>query len=373
MIRAAALSLVLALAPASTWAQDAATSAAMALAQAADDLAVAKSARDRVSALTKTIKAYEAGLSAMRVELRSAALREASIQAAFERESGTLSTLLGALQSMSTSPETLVLLHPSGPVETARAGMILSDVAPAIRQKVAGLELQLQELATLRALQNDAVQVLADGLAGVQEARIALSQAISERTALPDRSATDEAALLALVEGAETLQNFASGLVTEPTPNSGAVARGFVEAKGTLPLPAQGVPIRGFDQPDAAGVARPGILLATRPGALITSPWPATIRYAGPLLDYGNVIIVEPEAGYLLVMAGLNEVFGTVGDIAEAGAPLGQMGGTLPQAQDILIAARNGGGQDRTETLYIELREGETPVNPGQWFQSAQQ
>ncbi|MEZ5674302.1 MAG: hypothetical protein R3D81_03325 [Thalassovita sp.] len=45
------------------------------------------------------------------------------------------------------------------------------------------------------------------------------------------------------------------------------------------------------DESDAAGIARPGVVLATRPRALVTTPTAATIRYLGPLLDYGNVMI----------------------------------------------------------------------------------
>jgi septal ring factor EnvC (AmiA/AmiB activator) len=41
------------------------------------------------------------------------------------------------------------------------------------------------------------------------------------------------------------------------------------------------------------------LVLATRPNALVTTPWPSSVRYAGPLLDYGNVIILEPESDYL--------------------------------------------------------------------------
>lgn len=343
-----------------------AESAAQALAAAADTLAAARGARDRVSALTKTIRAYEDGLAAMRIELRRAALREAEIRAEFDRDAERLSSLLGALQSMGTSPETLILLHPSGPVDTVRAGMILSEITPAIEADVAALQSQLSELATLRALQQSASSTLQAGLDGAQEARVALSKAISERTPAPDRSSTEALALETLLMSAETLQAFASGLSLEP--GRGGAKSGFAAQKGRLPLPVEGTVIGGFNDADAAGVRRPGLLIATRPRALVTAPWPATIRYLGPLLDYGNVIIIEPDAGYLLVIAGLNEVYGSIGDVARAGAPLGQMGGTMPAAQEILIDAVNGGGQDRTETLYIELREEQTPVDPKDWF-----
>ena len=53
--------------------------------------------------------------------------------------------------------------------------------------------------------------------------------------------------------------------------------------------------LRGMNEADAAGIKRPGIILATRPGALVNAPTAATIRYVGPLLDYGNVMILEPQ------------------------------------------------------------------------------
>ncbi|MGB1024817.1 MAG: peptidase M23, partial [Paracoccaceae bacterium] len=59
-------------------------------------------------------------------------------------------------------------------------------------------------------------------------------------------------------------------------------------ARGAVPLPVFGVLLGGFEAQDAAGISRPGLLLATAPAALVTSPWFGTVRYAGPLLDYGN-------------------------------------------------------------------------------------
>jgi septal ring factor EnvC (AmiA/AmiB activator) len=110
------------------------------------------------------------------------------------------------------------------------------------------------------------------------------------------------------------------------------------------------------------------MVIATEPRALVTTPWPATIRYRGPLLDYGNVMILEPGDGYLLVLAGLDQVYGVQGEVLPAGTPIGLMGGNAPDAQMFLNQATKGGGADRSETLYMELRQGDTPVDPGIWF-----
>lgn len=367
MIRAALVSLTL-LAPGPLLASNAvvqAEEAAVQLRQAAQALEEADRAPDRVAALTRTVQAYEAGLTALREGLRAATLREAELDAEFAAESDTLGRLVGIMLSMQTSPEALVLLHPSGPVETARAGMIVSDVVPGLRTEVEVLRLKLEEAATLRLIQQSASDLLREGLNGIQTARSALSKAVADRTDLPAPVATDAAAMQALVNSADTLEGFAASLVpTLPAATEGA----FSARKGALPLPVSGLVLRGFNEADALGVKRPGIFLATRPRALVTAPAAATLRYAGTLLDYGNVIILEPESGYLLVLAGLDVVYGQLGEVVAEGAAIGLMGGSIPRAEAILVEAARGSGQERTQTLYIELRQGEDPTDPTQWF-----
>lgn len=340
----------------------------------------AQSARDRVSALTQTVKAYEAGLSALRKGLRRAALREATIQSAFDAESDRLAQLLGVLQTIEKAPEPSLLIHPDGPLGTARSGMILSDVVPALRDQAETLREGLQELATMRALQEGALETLQNGLQGVQTARAELSQAIAARTELPRRFVQDPEAMRLLVESSDTLASFASGLLSDPAVGQGAGAlNDFTSAKGRLALPVLGRVLRRFDDTDAAGVKRPGWVLATRPLALVSTPWPATIRYLGPLLDYGNVAVLEPGDGYLLVLAGLGQLYGEVGEVLAQGAPVGLMGGgndpvqAETQAkngadQAILIDLVQGAGARAPETLYIELRDNQTPVDPAEWF-----
>jgi murein hydrolase activator len=89
-----------------------------------------------------------------------------------------------------------------------------------------------------------------------------------------------------------------------------------------------GTVLRRAGEADAAGVRRPGIALATRPRPWSPRHGPGTIRYRGPLLDYGNVMILEPGQGYLLVSGrAWHAVMVEVGDVVAQGAPLGLMGG----------------------------------------------
>jgi septal ring factor EnvC (AmiA/AmiB activator) len=313
--------------------------------------------------LSQTIRAYETGLAALREALRQASLRETALTLQFNAQRDQIAQLIGVLSQLEAEPGPLQLLHPTGPLGTARSGMILADVTPSLQAEAARLRAELQELRDLRDLQVAAGQTLARGLTVAQTARTALSQAISDRTELPRRFTEDPDVLRGLLESADTLGAFAAGLAPDQ-----ADAEDFASAKGRLVLPVLGSVLLRPDEVDAAGVQRPGLTLATRPRALVTAPWPATIRYRGPLLDYGNVMILEPGGGYLLILAGLGTVYGDVGEVVAQGAPLGLMGGAEPELADILAASEEGGGARETETLYLELRQGAEPVNPEDWF-----
>lgn len=346
---------------------DAAAKAAADLRTAIEALKTAETGKDRIAALTATIRSYEAGLAALRDSLRAAAVREAAITAQFDAQREEIAQLLGVMTSMQRSPAPLLLLHPSGPLGTARSEMILSAVTPALQTKAEVLKARLTEIRNIRALQQETVDMLQKGLTAVQEARTALAQAMQDRTALPKRYQDDPEDLRNLADSADTLDAFATGLAKMES-DIGPPVEDFAGARGQLPLPVLGKLLRRAGEADAAGITRPGLLVATRPAALVTTPWPATIRYRGPLLDYGNVMILEPASGYLLVLAGMDTVFGETGDVLSAGSPVGLMGG-----KDAVDTALGGGGQqgsgaDRQETLYIELRQNGATIDPGPWF-----
>ena len=348
--------------------QAARASAKLAAAVTALDAAI--SARDQVKALSQTIHAYETGLDALREALRQASIRETALTLELAAKQDRIAQLVAALTRIEANPGPLLLLHPSGALGTARSGMILADVTPALQAEANAVRADLTELNDLRGLQIGAGEKLSAGLNAAQTARSALSKAISDRTDLPKRFTEDQNTLLGLLESSDTLDAFASGLTM--TPDDTGSIRDFASAKGTLPLPVLGRPLRAAHEADATGTRRPGISLATRPLAMVTAPWPATIRFHGLLLDYGNVMILDPGGGYLLILAGMETIYGELGEVVAAGAPLGLMGGTQPTADEFLMTTEEGGGAQATETLYMELRQGPTPVDPAEWFATAQ-
>lgn len=334
----------------------------------------AEGARDRVRALTETIQAFEKGLGAMRDGLRQAAINEAQLSKKLQSRDTEVAQLFGVLQSIGGNPTPTAFLHPDGPLGTARAGMLLAELTPALNRRADALRRDVEDVQTLRSLQVDAAKRLQAGLTQVQAARTALNQAMANRTDLPLRFTSDPVRTAILIASTETLDGFASGLseiITDEVEPAPVTLEGRI---GELPLPVQGLVLRRAGEADAAGVTRPGLILATRAHAIVTSPAAATIRYTGPLLDFGNVVILEPEARTLFVLAGLDVVYGDAGQVIAGGTPIGLMGGqAAPVAAEnggALSTNRDGTGTDRSETLYIEVRRDNVPQDPEKWFRT---
>ncbi|WP_424967091.1 murein hydrolase activator EnvC family protein [Dinoroseobacter sp. S375] len=337
-----------------------ANEAAALLAEARAALTAEAGASDRIAVLTEAVRGFEAGLEAVRESTRQAVIREQAITDRLAAEQARLGALLSVLQTIGQTPEQAMLLHPDGPLSLARAGMLVSEVTPAVAAEAAELRATLEELNRIRRTRTVAAAQLEQALLDIQAARVALADVVAQRVRLPQENAPDPVLLGVLSASSATLQEFAAQLGALDGP---AAPRADFEARqGALPLPVAGRVLRAAGEPDLAGIERPGLVLAAPARALVTTPAAATVRYVGTLLDYGNVIVLEPQTGYLLVLAGVDDLYVDAGEVLSSGAPLGLMGGR-PQTE-IGFAS----GQTRQETLYLELRNGGEPVDPGTWF-----
>jgi len=176
-----------------------------------------------------------------------------------------------------------------------------------LASKATALRWDLEEVLDLRFLQENAARTLADGLSGVQAARARLSQAIADRKQLPKRFTAAPVRTTTPVASTGTLDGFASGLSGIAEGEIAETSADIGHLKGELPV--SGLLLHEAHEADAAGIERPGILVAT--------PTAAKIRYVGPLWDLGNVAILEPRSGLTIVLSGLSDVYGTAGEVRE--------------------------------------------------------
>ncbi|MFS4439364.1 murein hydrolase activator EnvC family protein [Paracoccaceae bacterium GXU_MW_L88] len=346
---------------------------ALAFADTADRLRVAASEMEAAAArvetqgadkisLARAVGAFDDALAELRVALRESAVEERSLVADFEARRESLGEILGILSSLQDGPAPVHMMHPEGPVGTARAAQMMVTVAPALQAQAADMRAALEELRALRTVQAETEAQLTASLASIQEARTQLGS--KDGVQVPDMAPE----IARLRESAASLDEFTGNLGAMGREETALPSRADLSAMG-MALPAPGEITARYNEADGAGRQRPGLTLATAPQTLVSAPALANIRFAGSFLDYGNVVILEPAAGLLVILAGLDQVFVREGQIVAEETPLGLMGGLPLGSEAVLNDAQQAEGKDlETEPLYIEVRQDDATVDPEEWF-----
>lgn len=347
---------------------DTATEAARMVSAARDKLAAARSSRSQVKALSEAIRAYEVALVAMQGGLRELKKATITAQTRYAEEKTRVEKALVALQALEKTSPAKRVWHPDGALSSLRAGMILSDLVPVLSVQAESLKAELSALSTLTALQENAEADMKTAHRDLQSARDDLQRAIVVKAATSPPPADRVRRLDLLARSVTTLEEMAEGLGAIPA--AALAGRGTGPEKGKLRWPVAGEMLRGFEETDAAGVTRPGVILTASPQSLVVAPDTAEVSYAGPFQGLKRVVVLEFSEEYLLVLGGLGQTLVVTGDIVEPGTPVGLLGGPNTSDEEFLINMTEGTGAFLTESLYIELRENGIAINPVDWFKS---
>jgi septal ring factor EnvC (AmiA/AmiB activator) len=310
--------------------------------------------------LARAIRAYESALAVLRDNLRLAGAREAEIRAGHRQDRARLLRLFGSLYLLEARPAPVIFQHPAGPVAAAGTAQLATAATGQLTEAARAYADSLEELAALALQRDTAGSSLRRGLAELLNARAALDDAMARGDSVPRLFVDDRVQVQILAATATDLAGFAQALSALHLPDYGLAG----PAGEPWLAPAEGRLLRRFGEADAAGVERPGAIIATAPLALVSAPFAATIRFAGPFLDYGNVVLLEPVAGDILVLAGIGRLFRAEGDVLQAGDPLGMMGGGDAADEEFLMVNGSETEVQPRQSLYIEFRDDDTPVDP---------
>jgi septal ring factor EnvC (AmiA/AmiB activator) len=131
----------------------------------------------------------------------------------------------------------------------------------------------------------------------------------------------------------------------------------FRQLKGRMRLPVAGELGNRFGSPRAdGGVSWKGLFIRAKPGEEVRAVAPGRIVFADWLRGFGNLVIVDHEAGYMSLYANNEAVYRQVGDNVNTGDPVASVGSS--------------GGSPETG-LYFELRYLGKPFDPLGWVSLA--
>jgi septal ring factor EnvC (AmiA/AmiB activator) len=362
--------------------------------------------RARLSAaLLDTTQKAAAGEQKMSdAEARIAALAggEDAIRRSLESRRSVIAEVLASLQRMGRRPPPALLVAPEDMLQAIRTSMLLGAVLPEMRAETEALASDLSDLVKLRAsiaaereglaqeatslkgeherlaalidarqkalstaeqtlgAERDRAQDLAKQAASLKDliARMESEDAAAARAAEAARAADEARKKTAELEPGK--QKLEGSPFKDPSRLTPAIA--FADAKGMLPLPAAGNPIKTFGAPDGFGGTEKGLFLGTRAQAVVASPCDGWIAYAGSYRTYGQLLIVNAGQGYYIVLAGMDRINVNVGQFILAGEPVAVMGdGSAKTAAAIAIGAAQ-------PILYVEFRKDGTAIDPGPWW-----
>ncbi len=134
----------------------------------------------------------------------------------------------------------------------------------------------------------------------------------------------------------------------------------FAQTKGALPFPAQGKRVLNYGDKTQSGAQSMGMVLETRHAAQVRSPSDGWILFAGPFRTWGQLLILNADDGYHILLAGLSQIDVQVGQFVLAGEPIGLMN-PVPRS----TSAKAEGS---APVLYVEFRKDNRPIDPGPWW-----
>lgn len=325
---------------------------------------------------------------------------ERTIRARLDGHDRSISNLLASLQRISANPPPAMIVDPADALGSARAALLLSAVLPQLQARAETVTGDLNALVVLKQSAQAEAELLNANLQTLNEERLRIATVIEARKQglewLSEDLLREEAEAQALADRATSLEHLIRGLETRiaavtaagaaqraasdgqsvPALDPQTLAIAFADttrtepavpieaARGYLRAPANGVTVMTYGAADGFGGTARGVTLATRADAPVVAPADGWVVYSGTFLNYGQIVILNAGQGYLIVLAGLEQVGVERGQFLLMGSPVGTMG-QHPPAQRLAGASGVSG-----PTLYIELREGGIPIDPAGWWTS---
>jgi murein hydrolase activator len=315
--------------------------------------AQANTARQDVRALDGRLtesgaRRAEAEAAATAAEERLAAL-QAQISTDDQRRQRSRAALERALISAAFAERRI---EPSA----ARSTVFARAVAPIINQDQRRTGAALAEARTLESAIDAERSILADAQAAIDAERAEIVTLLARRRATQAQLANDAAAAdrraRTLAAEARTLRDLAARVQPASTARRSGGSTGATSIPAAWLAPAEGRIARAYGARDGGGPAAQGVLVTTRASAQVVSPAAGEVAYAGVFRSYGQVLILNLDGGYAVVLTGLRTISARVGERVRAGQPVGEMAATASPAPE----------------LYVEVRRDGQPVDPGRWL-----
>jgi septal ring factor EnvC (AmiA/AmiB activator) len=361
------------------------------------DVATLEEDRARLSAqlleAAEKVTQSESRLNELEQQLEKLRGEEATVRVRLTEQHGEIGKLLAIMQRLGREPPPALVTQRDDALKMVRSGMLLNSFFPKLKSEadtlsaelsrlvgiLTDLELRSRQLAEEKERWDSLSQETRDLIAARQQ-RLSSEQ---QRLSMLDQAAQrhvgtitdlgellralnkDDGSIAGLGAYERELRDSQTVELRPQATQAAFVQPGrlkpaipFGQAKGLVLFPAVGSIKRSYGESDEFGIASRGISMETRSGALVKAPADGWVVFAGRFRTYRQLLIINAGQGYHILLAGMNEIHVRRGEFVLAGEPVAVMG------READAEETSGTGQ----TLYIEFRKDDRPVNPQPWW-----
>jgi septal ring factor EnvC (AmiA/AmiB activator) len=325
---------------------------------------------EKLVTLARNIQGKEQALHDLENRMNTLSVERAQIRNRLEKDYGSISNLILALQRLERIPAEALIVRPGAPLQTAQSAMLLQSILPVVKSRAKTLSKDLARLGEIELALYDDKIIIAGAISELESKRTELESLLSKRKKIYSNTKSSltisESRLKKLSAEARNIQQLIEKLDKEQKSNArmaGASPKplnkpfltrqpGSMPRAGSAHIPVSGEIKVFYGAKDDIGAISRGITIESRKNALVSAPMGGIVRFAGYFKNLGEIIIIEHENNYHSLIAGLGKIDTVVGQSVDAGEPIGSM------------PALN----NKLPRLYYELRYKGKPTNPSTKF-----
>ena len=371
------------------------------------DIEAMKGDRDKQNAAliaaTQRVKAAEADVAAVQNNIGDLIVQELDTRGRLDGADASISNVLAALERISQNPPPAIIVDPSDALGSARSALLISAIVPQLKAKADEVTASLKKLADIRTAaqaQEESLKANFDVLEEEQLRIATLIQAQKQNETTATAALADEQKQAAdMADKAATLKQLIADLgkqaqavataadATNAANNGGKAPKldtdtvrlalantarqtpavPFTSAKGFLDFPvSRGVSVINYGDGDGFGGISDGLSVVTNADAPVLAPADGWVLYTGNYLNYGQIVVLDAGQDYTILLAGMASVDVKPGQFVLMGKTIGAMG-----SRTIGRTVATSAGAQRP-TLYIEMRNKDTPMDPTGWWASSE-
>jgi murein hydrolase activator len=343
---------------------------------------------DKLIVLAKTLESQQITLQAADAKLKKLGAEAIVIRSTLAEKQDQLSELLAGLQRLEQNPPPALVVEPQNILQALRGAMMFGAVVPEMRNQALDLQSNLHRLEDIKSEIEDSKKTQKQALTALTISQSELVKLQAEKKASAINSAKDLEAekrrAVELASQAKNLKQLLAALEEEKlqaeaikTAEAKALERDerkkreallrpmmvFSQAQGKIEYPVQGDKLKQFGDDNGLGGTLDGLAIATAADSNVISSVDGRVEFAGLFRSYGQLLILNVGEGYLVLLAGMNQISVEIGQSIRAGEPLGHMG--KGPSSVALIGSETNNAQP---VLYIEFRKNNNPVDPAPWW-----